>query len=78
VATGKTVTSNKSDVTITAWDMDMDGSITTGTKSYSIHGAKTTQTLGLGLTAKDMHISVAEASRMTTNGGFSMASSTSG
>ena len=31
---GKTVTSNKSDVTITAWDVVMDGSLTAGTLSY--------------------------------------------
>jgi hypothetical protein len=37
VWTGKTVTSNKSDVTITAWDLDLDGSLTAGTKTVSIH-----------------------------------------
>ena len=35
VITGKVVTSNKSDVTITAWDMDLDGSLSSGTLTIS-------------------------------------------
>ena len=67
---GKTVTSTKSDVTITAWDVVMDGSLTAGTLSISVHGAKVAQTIGLGGTSKDMHIESLELQRMSAATGL--------
>ena len=68
VQTGKTVTSNKSDVTITAWDVTFDGGISAGTASIVIHGAEATQTIGLGTTPTNMAIEDAELGRMTAAG----------
>ena len=72
---GKTVTSNKSDVTITAWDVVMDGSLTAGTESISVHGAKVSQTIGLGGTGGDMHVVDAEIGRLTARSGLSFGQS---
>ena len=41
----------------------------------TIHGATPNQMIGLGGTSKDMHITDAEMSRMTANGGFTLGSS---
>ena len=65
VANGKTVTSNKSDVTLTAWDLDLDGSLTAGTQTLSIHGSKTAQTIGMADTAANMHIGNDELTKLT-------------
>ena len=71
VQTGMTVTTNNSDLTITAWDIDLDGSLTAGTKTIFIHGAKDVQTVGLGATANaNMHIEDTELQRMTANSGL--------
>ena len=51
---GKTVTSNKNDILITAWDLDLQGVLDAGTAEISIHGSKQEQTIGLGGTAKDI------------------------
>jgi hypothetical protein len=69
VASGKTITSNKSDVTITAFDIDMDGALTAGINSITIHGAEPSQTYGLGDTSGQMHIDTSELTRITTTGG---------
>ena len=74
VWTGKTVTTTTSDITITAWDLDMSGSMTTttGDKTVSIHGSKDAQTIGIiGLSSsvnRDMQISTAELQRITATG----------
>jgi hypothetical protein len=78
IATSKTITSNKGDVIVTAWDLDFDGSITSGTHSISIHGAKVLQTIGIGGTSADMHLSNSEVQRITTSGGLTVGSSVSG
>jgi len=78
VWTGKTVTSNKSDVTITAWDVDMGGSLTAGTRTLCIHGSKVEQTIGLGGTAKDLHITGPELQRITATGGVILGGDTGG
>jgi len=74
VLAGKTVTSNKSDVTITAWDVDLDGSLTGGEKSIVVHGSKIAQTTGLGATALNMHIDAAELQRIIASNGFYLSS----
>jgi hypothetical protein len=53
---GIAVTSTKSDVTITAFDIDIAGTLTAGTMGVSIHAAESSQTIGVGATAKNMHI----------------------
>ena len=75
---GKTVTSNKSDVTITAWDVVMDGSLTAGTETISVHGSKVLQTIGLGGTGQDMHIESLELQRMSATTGLRIASGVNG
>ena len=78
VAATKTVTSNNGDVTITAWDLDLDGQLTAGTRSICLHGAKILQTIGLGSTTSNMHISNSEVLRVTTSGGVMIGSVVSG
>jgi len=78
VWTGKTITSNKSDVTITAWDFDLDGSLTSGTRTISIHGSKVEQTIGLGAASKDSTVDTAELQRVTALGGIMLGSYSSG
>jgi hypothetical protein len=73
VQTGKTVTSTKSDVTITAWDVDLDGSLTAGTKSIVVHGAQASQTIGIGSSlTRNMEILDVELGRMTAEAGLTM------
>jgi hypothetical protein len=74
----KTITTNNGNLLITAWDVDMAGSVTVGTASLSVHGAKVTQTFGLGSTNQDMHITDAEVGRLSTNGGLAVGSSLTG
>ena len=66
VASSKTVTSNNSDVTITAWDIDLQGSLTAGTASIKLHGAESSQTIGIGGTVKNMQLSNGELARITS------------
>jgi hypothetical protein len=80
VATGQAVTSNKSDVTITAWDLDLAGTaaLAAGTKSLTIHGAEVDQTYGLGATPKDMQIDDGEFGRLTSQAGLTIGTSATG
>jgi hypothetical protein len=78
VATGKVVTSNDCDLTITAWDIDLDGSMTAGAKTLSIHGAKVAQTIGIGAVSKDMHISSSELQKMSSTGGVTIGAGNGG
>jgi len=75
---GKTVTSNDGDITITAWDLELDGSIDAGTQSIVQHGSQPTMTIGLGASNEYMHITDGELGRMSATGGFTLGSSTSG
>ena len=72
VATGKTITSNKSDIAITAWDVEFIGTagVTAGTRTISIHGASASQTIGLGATAGNMHVAALELQRTTASNGL--------
>ena len=79
VQTAKTITSNKSDVQITAWDIDLDGSLTTGTLAISIHGAKVSQTIGIGASlSQNMEILDGELGRLATEAGLTMGDITTG
>ena len=79
VQTAKTITSNKSDVTITAWDIDLDGSLTAGTLAISIHGAKVSQTIGIGASlSQNMEILDGELGRLATEAGLTMGDITTG
>ena len=76
---GKTVTSTKSDVTITAWDVEMDGSLTAGTLSISVHGAKTSQTIGIGASlSQNMEILDGELGRLTAEAGLTIGTAVTG
>ena len=76
---GKTVTSTKSDVTITAWDVVMDGSLTAGTLSISVHGAKTSQTIGIGASlSQNMEILDGELGRLTAEAGLTIGTAVTG
>ena len=62
--TGKTINSDKSDVQITAFDLDLDGSLNAGTEAIS------SQSIGLGVSL-DMEISDAELGRLACEDGLS-------
>jgi hypothetical protein len=77
VQTGKTITSNSNTLYLTASDLDLDGEATAG--SYGVHLHKSASgTVGLGATAKDMHLDGAELQRMTAAAGLTIGSSFSG
>lgn len=71
----KTISSNDSTIVLTAWDIDMSGSITAGAMAMTIHGAKTDQTIALGSTPNDLTLSDAEVGRVTARGGLTLGSS---
>jgi hypothetical protein len=73
----KVITSNKSDVTITAWDIDLAGSLTAGTEAISIHGSAASQTIGLG-SAFNMHLSDDELGKLTSEAGLAIGSAHTG
>ena len=74
VFNSKTVTTFNGDMTVTAWDIDMAGSVDAGIAAITIHGSTTDQTFGMGQTAKDMHLTDAEIGRLTGTGGLSVGS----
>jgi len=78
VTATKTVTSNKGDIVMTAWDVDMDGMLTAGTRGLSIHGAVAGQTIGLGNTVENMHVSGVEMQRMTGSNGLRVGGTSGG
>jgi len=51
---------------MTACDMDMDGSLTSGIAATNLHGAKSDQPIGIGGTSKDMHIEDSEVQRLSS------------
>jgi hypothetical protein len=74
---GITVNSKDSTVTITAADIDVFGSLTTGTQGIILHASGTDRTIGLGSTVKDMHLADSELGHVTSTG-LTMGSSHSG
>ena len=77
IVAGRTVTTNDNQLRLSAWDLDLAGSINAGSASLSIHGAKAEQTIGLGDTAKDMHVDANELSRITVGSGLEVQYSSS-
>jgi len=64
-------------VQITAFDIDMAGSLTAGTMAISIHGSKASQTFGIGLT-QNMEILDTELGRFACEAGLTIGTATSG
>jgi hypothetical protein len=67
VQTAKVITTNNNHLYITTYDIDLDGSITSGTVGVKLHGS-TSQTIGVGATAKSMHLERNELQRITSAG----------
>jgi hypothetical protein len=63
-----TITSNNNAVTITAWDVDLDGSLALSSNKLSLLGSTASETIGVGLTGKDMHIDRDELQRVNSGG----------
>ena len=78
IVSSKTVNSNDSDVIITAWDIDLDADMITGTGFLSIHGSQSDQTIGLGGTPSSMHINDSELGRITTDSGLRLGTDVGG
>ena len=69
VASGRSVTTTFGDIVVTAFDLDLVGSVNSvGTGSspapMSIHGSKVSQTFGFGHVAKDMHLDNVELAHL--------------
>jgi hypothetical protein len=78
VVASKVVDTNNGELMVSMWDLDLDGGFMSGTASIAVHGAKASQTVGLGLTQQDMHIEDGEIGRITTSNSLTIGSSTSG
>ena len=78
VSEAKAIDSNNSDITVTAWDLDLLGFIRAGAGNVCIHGSKPSQTIGVGATNKDMHMTDGELQRITVNGGLRIGAGTAG
>lgn len=75
--TGKTLTATNNAVAITAYDIDLDGSVAAG--AVVVHMSKESASIGLGAnTSTDMDISDAELGRITTSVNLEIGSSASG
>ena len=72
------MTTNANVLWITAYDVDIQTSsgITSGTRQVHVHGS-TSETIGFGVTAKNMHIVNAELQRVTAEG-FTLGNSVNG
>ena len=73
----QSVISNDGAVTVTAWDIDLVGSLSAGTASMLLHGSQVDQTVGIGDMA-DMSVNNSEACSLVANGGLTVGSSSSG
>jgi hypothetical protein len=58
IASTKTLTSTDNTVLITAYDVDFDGGIDSGTAAITIHGSMADQTIGLGAEPLNMQLDV--------------------
>ena len=56
---------------MTAWDVDMAGSVTAGTAAMSIHGSQVGQTIGLH-SIQDLTLDLAELNRLTSENGLTI------
>merc|ERR1719253_2275009 len=68
VQVGTTINSENRALSITAWDLDLDGSVDTGTSDIRVYGMVTGQTIGFGQTIKQMHIDSSEVQRISATG----------
>jgi hypothetical protein len=73
----KSLTSNDSKILLTAWDLDLAGTVLAGIDTINIYGALTSQTIGIGVVAKDMHIEDSELGRIACTGGLLIGGGTS-
>ena len=64
------VTSGNGPVTITAWDLNVPGSINAGTSNITILSRTGTQTIGLGSTTKDMQVDDGEIGKLSAAAGL--------
>lgn len=82
IATDQIINSNNGAVTLTAFDFELQGSLNAGTSTVSVHPSVITagfgQTVGFGQTAKDLHVSDTELSRITAQGGLGVGNTGSG
>jgi len=78
IAAGKTISTANGDFEVIAFDLDMReagigthlhlrATISAGEAALSVHASKTDQSLGLGITPQDMHVSDSELQRLTGN-----------
>jgi hypothetical protein len=78
ITAAKTVVSNNSPIVITAWDLDVGGTLTAASKELSIHGSQVDQTIGVGATKKNMWITDNEVGRITATGDLTVGSTSNG
>jgi len=81
IASTKKLTSTDNTVLITAYDVDFDGGIDSGTAAITIHGSMDDQTIALGAApspAAKMQLDGTELQLITNSGGLTLGSSTSG
>ena len=65
----KTINTNNGGIDITSWDIDLVGSLNSGTQSTLIHSSKSAQSIMLGnFGNKDMTIKPDELQRITASG----------
>ena len=76
LASKSVTTSSSSDLIVTAWDVDLSGSLIVGSGQASIHGAHSGQTIGVG-SVKDLHMSGVELGKVSA-AGLSIGSSSCG
>ena len=67
MATSQALTTNNSILRVTAADIDIQGTITTGTAVMYLHGTNQ-RTIGIGTTGSDMDLEAAEVASITAPG----------
>lgn len=78
IASSATLDSSGNPMLLTAWDLDLQGELTSGSATTQMYPVHEGQTFGLGSTAQNMHISDTELGRVTTSAQFIVGSSTGG
>ena len=78
IAAGKTVKSNDSDMYITAWDLDLQGSLDMGSEAATMHASQAAQSIGIGATPQDFWMTSAEMNRITGGNGVTIGSTSNG
>ena len=74
IAQQESITSNQSNIMITAWDIDVAGFLNAGTtavrSAITMHGSKVAQTLALGSAYKSFRLDDEELGRSTATAGL--------